>query len=180
MIVDTGDAMLVANRGNAQDVKQVVEELSALQHEAVEHHRSISRPWGSYHLLEQADDCKVKRLVVKPGEVLSLQRHRRRCEHWTVIRCTAKVRVGNEEFLLRRNESTFVPMGSLHRTLTGVPATLLAGVVNRLPNRRRGARPAGGVRGRMVACRWVAHRLAMHLEGSGPGPRQVRRVEPPR
>ena len=73
------------------------------------------RPWGSYTVLEDADDCKVKRLTVKPGHVLSLQLHHRRSEHWTVVEGTAKVRVGEEEFLLQRNQSTYIPMNTVHR-----------------------------------------------------------------
>ena len=75
----------------------------------------MHRPWGSYTVLEDADDCKVKRLVVKPGQVLSLQLHHRRSEHWTVVTGTAKVRVGDNEFLLERNQSTYIPMRHLHR-----------------------------------------------------------------
>ncbi|HVJ63558.1 MAG TPA: phosphomannose isomerase type II C-terminal cupin domain, partial [Tahibacter sp.] len=72
-------------------------------------------PWGSYTVLEDADDCKVKRLVVKPGHVLSLQKHHRRSEHWTVVTGTAKVRVGDNEFLLEANQSTYIPIDTLHR-----------------------------------------------------------------
>ena len=75
----------------------------------------MHRPWGSYSVLEDADDCKVKRLVVKPGQVLSLQRHERRSEHWTVLSGAAKVRLGEREFTLRAGESTFVPARTLHR-----------------------------------------------------------------
>ncbi len=115
IIVDTGDAVLVADRNQAQDVKEVVSQLSELKHDAVTFHKTVHRPWGSYTVLEDADDCKVKRLVVKPGQVLSLQRHHRRAEHWTVVRGTAKVRLGDEEFLLEANQSTFVPVDTLHR-----------------------------------------------------------------
>jgi mannose-1-phosphate guanylyltransferase/mannose-6-phosphate isomerase len=115
VIVDTGDAVLVADRNHAQDVKQVVEQLSELKHEAVIYHKKVHRPWGSYTILEDGDDCKVKRLVVKPGQVLSLQMHRRRAEHWTVVRGTAKVRLGDDEFLLQANQSTFIPIETLHR-----------------------------------------------------------------
>jgi len=115
VIVDTGDAVLVADRDQAQDVKEVVAQLSDLKHEAVEFHKTVHRPWGSYTILEDAADCKVKRLVVKPGQVLSLQLHHRRAEHWTVVRGTAKVRLGNEEFLLEANQSTFIPVETLHR-----------------------------------------------------------------
>ena len=115
VIVDTGDAVLVADQDHAQDVKQVVTELSALKHEAVEFHKTVYRPWGSYTILEDADDCKVKRLTVKPGQVLSLQLHHRRAEHWTVVQGAAKVRLGDEEFLLKANESTYIPTETLHR-----------------------------------------------------------------
>ncbi len=115
IIVDTGDAVLVADRNQAQDVKEVVAQLTQLQHEAVSFHKTVHRPWGSYTILEDAADCKVKRLVVKPGQVLSLQMHHRRAEHWTVIKGTAKVRLGDREFLLEANQSTYVPVKTLHR-----------------------------------------------------------------
>ncbi|MGE5167953.1 MAG: mannose-1-phosphate guanylyltransferase/mannose-6-phosphate isomerase [Deltaproteobacteria bacterium] len=115
VIVDTADAVLVADRERAQQVKQVVEQLRASNHAAARFHQTVHRPWGSYTVLEDEADCKVKRLTVKPGQVLSLQLHHRRSEHWTVVDGTAKVRVGDREFLLQRNESTFVPMETLHR-----------------------------------------------------------------
>lgn len=115
VIVDTGDAVLVADRNHAQDVKEVVAHLSELKHDAVDFHKTVHRPWGSYTILEDAADCKVKRLVVKPGQVLSLQLHHRRAEHWTVVRGTAKVRLGDDEFLLEANQSTYIPVETLHR-----------------------------------------------------------------
>ena len=115
VIVDTGDAVLVADRDHVQDVKEVVTQLSKLKHEAVNFHKTVHRPWGSYTILEDAADCKVKRLVVKPGQVLSLQLHHRRAEHWTVVQGTAKVRLGDEEFLLEANQSMFIPIETLHR-----------------------------------------------------------------
>jgi mannose-1-phosphate guanylyltransferase/mannose-6-phosphate isomerase len=115
VIVDTGDAVLVADRNQAQDVKQVVEQLSELKHEAVNFHQTVHRPWGSFTILEDSDDCKVKRLVVKPGQVLSLQLHHRRAEHWTVVQGTAKIRRGDDEFLLEANQSTYIPVETLHR-----------------------------------------------------------------
>jgi mannose-1-phosphate guanylyltransferase/mannose-6-phosphate isomerase len=115
VIVDTGDAVLVADRDRAQDVKAVVTQLSDLEHEAVEFHKTVHRPWGSFSILEDADDCKVKRLVVKPGQVLSLQMHHRRAEHWTVIRGVAKVRIDDQEFLLQANQSTYIPVETRHR-----------------------------------------------------------------
>jgi mannose-1-phosphate guanylyltransferase/mannose-6-phosphate isomerase len=115
VIVDTGDAVLVAHRERVQDVKEVVNQLSELKDQAAEFHQTVFRPWGSYCILEDAEDCKVKRLVVKPGQVLSLQMHRRRAEHWTVIRGVAKVRIDDNEFLLRPNESTYIPVEARHR-----------------------------------------------------------------
>jgi len=75
----------------------------------------VHRPWGSYTILEDEDDCKVKRLVVKPGQVLSLQKHYKRSEHWTVVTGTAKVRVGDDEYMLNENESVHIPVETLHR-----------------------------------------------------------------
>ena len=115
IIVDTGDAVLVTDRNQAQDVKEVVAQLSDLKHEAVDFHKTVHRPWGSYTILEDAADCKVKRLVIKPGQVLSLQRHHRRAEHWTVVKGEAKVRLGDQEFILKANQSTYVPIETLHR-----------------------------------------------------------------
>ena len=115
VVVDTGDALLVAHRERAQDVKQVVEQLRRSGHAAAKFHQTVHRPWGSFTVLEDRADCKVKRLTVKPGQVLSLQLHHRRSEHWTVVEGTAKVRIGEKEFLLNRNESTYIPMETLHR-----------------------------------------------------------------
>jgi len=115
VIVDTGDAVLVADRDRAQQVKLVVERLRAENHDAASFHKTVYRPWGSFTVLEDATDCKVKRLVVKPGHVLSLQLHHRRSEHWTVVDGTAKVRIGEEEMLLGRNESAYIPMNTVHR-----------------------------------------------------------------
>jgi mannose-1-phosphate guanylyltransferase/mannose-6-phosphate isomerase len=114
-IIETRDAVLVAHRDHAQDVKQVVEHLRVRGAQVTEHHQTVQRPWGSYTVLEDAADCKVKRLTVKPGGVLSLQYHHRRSEHWTVVDGTAKVRVGEDEFLLERGQSVHIPQGTLHR-----------------------------------------------------------------
>ena len=115
VIVDTGDAVLVASRGRAQEVKSVVEELTRRDHESAVFHRTVHRPWGSYTVLEDADDCKVKRLVVRPGGVLSLQRHEHRSEHWTVVSGTARVRVGDDQRELGANETVRIAAGTLHR-----------------------------------------------------------------
>jgi len=93
----------------------VVDALRLRNHESVNMHQTVLRPWGSYSVIEDATDCKVKRLIVKPAHVLSLQLHHRRSEHWTVIRGTAKVRVGERELLLNSNESVYIPVNTLHR-----------------------------------------------------------------
>ncbi|TVS11634.1 MAG: mannose-1-phosphate guanylyltransferase/mannose-6-phosphate isomerase [Wenzhouxiangella sp.] len=115
LIIDTGDAVLVAGRDRAQDVKAVVEELSRTQHESATYHRTVHRPWGNYTVLEDALDCKVKRLVVRPGGVLSLQRHQHRSEHWTVVAGMATVRIDDEEMLLGPGGTTRIAAGQLHR-----------------------------------------------------------------
>jgi len=115
VIVDTGDAVLVARRGRAQEVKAVVEELTRREHASAVFHQTVHRPWGSFTVLEDAEDCKVKRLVVRPGGVLSLQRHQYRSEHWTVVSGTARVRVGDDTRDLGANQTVEIPAGSLHR-----------------------------------------------------------------
>jgi len=115
VIIDTGDAVLVSDTEHSQEVKQVVSQLNLQDHETAIFHKTVHRPWGSFTVLEDASDCKVKRLVVKPGEILSLQRHQRRSEHWTVVEGVAKVRVGDKEFLLQANQSTYIPVDTMHR-----------------------------------------------------------------
>ncbi|HET8941020.1 MAG TPA: mannose-1-phosphate guanylyltransferase/mannose-6-phosphate isomerase [Rudaea sp.] len=115
VIIDTGDAVLVADRERAQEVKQVVEQLRQTDHSTARFHPTVYRPWGSFTVLEDGTDCKVKRLTVKPGGILSLQRHQRRSEHWTVVQGVASVRVGDDETQLHGNQSTFIPMNTLHR-----------------------------------------------------------------
>jgi len=115
VIVDTADAVLVARRGRAQEVKAVVEELTRRDHESAVFHQTVHRPWGSYTVLEDAADCKVKRLVVRPGGVLSLQRHDHRSEHWTVVSGIARVRLDDEVFDLGPSQTVQIPAGSLHR-----------------------------------------------------------------
>ncbi len=115
VVVDTGDAVLVADRDRAQQVKLVVDRLRADKHDAATHHQTVHRPWGSYTVLEDAPDAKVKRLVVRPSQVLSLQYHHRRSEHWTVVRGVARVRIGEREFDLHANESAYIPMHTVHR-----------------------------------------------------------------
>lgn len=115
VIVDTGDAVLIASRDRAQEVKSVVEELSRADHESATFHRTVHRPWGSYTVLEDGEDCKVKRLVVRPGGVLSLQRHQHRSEHWSVIAGQATVRIDDSEQVLGPGQTARIIAGQLHR-----------------------------------------------------------------
>ena len=115
MVVDTADALMVAHKDRSQDVKKVVEKLKADGHEAHKFHRTVHRPWGTYTVLEEGERFKIKRIVVKPGSELSLQMHHHRSEHWIVVSGTAKVVNGDQEFLVRTNESTFIPVGTQHR-----------------------------------------------------------------
>jgi mannose-1-phosphate guanylyltransferase len=115
VIVDTPDALLVADRKRSQDVKRVVEQLKARQHESVKVHRTVARPWGTYTVLEEGPGFKIKRIVVKPGQSLSLQMHHHRSEHWVVVSGTARVTNGEEAKLVRKNESTYIPAGNRHR-----------------------------------------------------------------
>jgi len=115
LIVDTGDAVLVANRDRAQEVKMVVDELRRKNHESAVFHRTVHRPWGTYTVLDDSDEGKVKRLVVRPGGVLSLQRHQHRSEHWTVVKGGATVRVDDHEQQLGPGQTVQIPAGSLHR-----------------------------------------------------------------
>jgi len=115
IIIDTDDALLVAHRGEGQRVKEVYNRLKERNDERAIVHRTAYRPWGSYTVLEENDRYKIKRLTVLPGKKLSLQMHYHRSEHWVVVRGTARVRVGDEEILLRPGESTFIPAGVIHR-----------------------------------------------------------------
>ncbi|WP_217126207.1 mannose-1-phosphate guanylyltransferase/mannose-6-phosphate isomerase [Hydrogenophilus thiooxidans] len=115
IIVDTADALLVAHKERAQDVKHLYAELKARGHETHKFHRTVYRPWGSYTVLEEGDRYKIKRIVVKPGASLSLQMHHHRSEHWIVVRGMAKVVNGEREIFVATNESTYIPAGHRHR-----------------------------------------------------------------
>ena len=115
IIVDTPDALLVADRDRTQDVKKVVEQLKLQQHETYKVHRTVTRPWGTYTVLEEGDRFKIKRIVVKPGGILSLQMHHHRSEHWVVVSGIAKVVRDDEAYFVNVNESTFIPAGRRHR-----------------------------------------------------------------
>jgi mannose-1-phosphate guanylyltransferase/mannose-6-phosphate isomerase len=115
VVVTTPDATLVAHRDAAQDVKKVVDQLKASGRTEHSFHRVVHRPWGSYDSLEEGGRFQVKRIVVKPGASLSLQKHHHRAEHWIVVSGTAEVTCDEKVFLLAENQSTYIPLGSVHR-----------------------------------------------------------------
>jgi len=115
IVVSTPDATLVAHRDAAQDVKRIVDQLKGAGRSEHSLHRVVRRPWGSYDSLEAADRFQVKRIVVKPGASLSLQKHHHRAEHWIVVSGTAEVTCDDKVFLLGENQSTYIPLGSVHR-----------------------------------------------------------------
>jgi mannose-1-phosphate guanylyltransferase/mannose-6-phosphate isomerase len=115
VVVETKDAVLVAPRNRAQDVKALVTRLKGLGRSEHALHREVFRPWGSYDSLDQGDRFQVKRLVVHPGGVLSLQLHHHRAEHWVVVSGTARITRGEEVFSLEENQSTYIPVGVRHR-----------------------------------------------------------------
>ncbi len=122
IIIDTPDALLVADKSCAQDVKHIYAELKAKGHEAHKLHCTVHRPWGTYTVLGEGSGFKIKRIEVKPGASLSLQMHHHRSEHWVVVSGQAKVINGEREILINTNESTFIPAGHKHR-LTNLGAT---------------------------------------------------------
>lgn len=115
IVVETSDAILVANKEQVQDVKSIVNALSAKGDERASLHRKVYRPWGSYEGTDKDDRFQVKRITVKPGQVLSLQKHHHRAEHWVVVRGTAKITNGDKELLLTEDQSTYIPVGEMHR-----------------------------------------------------------------
>lgn len=115
VIVETADAVLVAHKEKAQDVKQIVESLRQTGQDEAVLHRRVFRPWGYYENIDISERFQVKRIVVKPGATLSHQMHYHRAEHWIVVKGTAKVTNGSESILLSENQSTYIPLGEKHR-----------------------------------------------------------------
>ncbi len=115
VVVDTDDAVLVADRSHAQDIKRLVARIREQHAPEAETHRKVRRPWGFYDSIEHGERFQVKRIVVAPGARLSLQMHHHRAEHWVVVRGTALVTRGDDQFLLSENESTYIPLGVRHR-----------------------------------------------------------------
>ena len=115
IIVDTPDALLVADKARAQDVKHLYKTLKTNGHDAHKHHLTVHRPWGTYTVLEEDPSFKIKRIEVKPGASLSLQMHHHRSEHWIVVSGMARVVNGENELFVNTNESTYIPAGHKHR-----------------------------------------------------------------
>ncbi len=118
IVIDTPDALLLAKKGETQLVKNIVEELqkgSEKDKEITIVHATAHRPWGTYTVLEEKPGFKIKKIVVKPGKRLSLQKHLHRSEHWVVVSGTATITVGEKIILVRKNESVYIPMGEIHR-----------------------------------------------------------------
>ncbi|REL37066.1 mannose-1-phosphate guanylyltransferase/mannose-6-phosphate isomerase [Thalassotalea euphylliae] len=114
VVIDTSDAVLVAEKSQVQQVKHIVNELKLKQRSEVDHHRQVYRPWGSYDSIDNGSRFQVKRIVVKPGAKLSVQMHHHRAEHWIVVSGTAKVTINDDTFLMTENESTYIPVGAVH------------------------------------------------------------------
>ncbi len=115
LIIETEDALFIGKKGHSQKVKNIVEELKKRNAKEPFDHLTSHRPWGTFTILEEGDRYKIKRIVVNPGQRLSLQKHYHRSEHWVVIKGTAKVTIGENEQLVHENESVYVPKSQLHR-----------------------------------------------------------------
>lgn len=115
VITETPDAIMIAHKDHAQDVKHVVSWLNSSDRPESKMHREVARPWGTYEGVVSGERFQVKRIVVKPGASLSLQMHHHRAEHWIVVKGTARVTRGDEVFLVSENQSTYIPIGTLHR-----------------------------------------------------------------
>jgi mannose-1-phosphate guanylyltransferase len=114
VIVDTPDALLVANKDNVQDIKKIVAQIKKTGRTQHHQHRKVYRPWGVYDSIDNGERYQVKRITVKPGAKLSVQMHHHRAEHWIVVSGTAKVTNGDKTFLVTENESTYIPIGQVH------------------------------------------------------------------
>ncbi len=115
VVVETPDAILVADKDRVQEVKQIVNQLKAKQRSEVVDQVEVYRPWGSYQSIDQGERFQVKHIRVKPGEKLSLQKHHHRAEHWIVVQGTARVTKGEDTFLVSENQSTYITLGEIHR-----------------------------------------------------------------
>lgn len=115
VVIQTADATLICDRSRTEDMKLIVDQVKVRYPHMAETHLVVQRPWGSYCVLEEGSDFKIKRIIVTPGAKLSLQTHECRSEHWVVVSGTATVTHGNQEMIVSTNESTYIPAGCLHR-----------------------------------------------------------------
>ena len=127
VVIETPDAILIADKSRSQDVKHVVTTLNQKQREEHALHRKVHRPWGWYDSIDEEARFKVKRIQVKPGASLSLQKHYHRAEHWIVVRGTAEITCGDKIFLLSENQSTYIPLGEVHRLAN--PGTIVLEII---------------------------------------------------
>ena len=114
LIVDTTDAVLVAAKSHAEQVKDIVTDLQKNEISQATEHRHAARPWGEYDMIDEGDRFKVKRITVKPGASLSLQLHHHCAEHWIVVKGTTRVTCDDKAFLFSKNQSTYIPIGTKH------------------------------------------------------------------
>jgi mannose-1-phosphate guanylyltransferase/mannose-1-phosphate guanylyltransferase/mannose-6-phosphate isomerase len=115
IVISTDDAVMIAPKARAGEVKDLVDSLKSQDRSEAIHHRRVYRPWGDYKDIDQEERFRVKRIIVKPGGILSLQKHKHRSEHWVVVKGTATVTCGEEESILRENQSVYIPKGVVHR-----------------------------------------------------------------
>ena len=115
VVVHTSDAVMVVPRSRAQDVRELVDKLKAAKRPEATDHKRVHRPWGYYESIDMGERFQVKRIVVIPGGILSLQKHRHRAEHWVVVRGTAEVTIGDQVRAVHENESVYIPIGRVHR-----------------------------------------------------------------
>ena len=115
IVVDTNDAVLIANKNDSQQVKHIVSYLQKLGINEGKNHQTMYRPWGSYTSIARGDKWQLKTIEVKPGGKLSLQLHHHRAEHWVVVKGKAEVQIDNNKKILRENQSVYIPLGSKHR-----------------------------------------------------------------
>ncbi len=127
VVVETSDAVLVADRSRSQDVKHIVNALQQQKREEHALHRKVHRPWGWYDSIDEGGRFKVKRIQVKPGASLSLQKHHHRAEHWVVVNGTAEITCGDKKLLLTENQSTYIPLGEVHRLAN--PGTIFLEII---------------------------------------------------
>jgi mannose-1-phosphate guanylyltransferase/mannose-6-phosphate isomerase len=115
VVVSTSDAVMVVPRARSQQVRELVAKLKAEKRPEAVEHRRVHRPWGYYESIDMGERFQVKRIVVNPGGMLSLQKHRHRAEHWVVVRGTAEVTINETVRAVHENESVYIPIGSVHR-----------------------------------------------------------------